>query len=678
MTVSWLANKIEQWPTTKLLPYSRNARTHSAEQIAQIAASIVEFGFSNPILAGSDGVIVAGHGRWAAAQKLGLEAVPVVVLDHLSPTQRRALVIADNRIAENAGWDDAMLRVELDALRDDDFDLSLTGFDTDALADLFEGEEGGDTGQTGDDEVPESQEAVISRPGDVWLLDGHRVLCGDATDAASYTVLMAGQKADMTFTDPPYSVNYANSAKDKMRGTNRPILNDNLGEDFEPFLKAALTPMLAHCNGAIYIAMSSSELDTLQSAFRSAGGKWSTFIIWAKNTFTMGRSDYQRQYEPILYGWSEGGKHHWCGDRDQSDVWQIKKPHKNDLHPCLCPGSEVLTDKGWRVIESLVDGNRVLAADGVFRPVKLVSSHFIEKPVFRIAVSDVEIAVDATGTVPSGGLLLVGAADVQKDRIEASVWAFGVGKESWLIEHRVLMGDTARDEVWTLLAAMLTETWTHESGAAMSLMRFALDTGFATQEAYAFVRSVHDPRVMAVKGVARGAALIGTPTAVDVTQRGKRLRRGIKLYSVTVGIAKLEFYNNLRKTADVLEDGTTVVYPAGYVHLPKVDAEFIQQLCAEQLITRRDRNGFAHREWQKMRERNESLDIYVYCRAAAAAAGLDRFEERHWLELKKQLGLPAPPATFRQTEILATPSGGLVESDGRRPARRVVRSRWLS
>ena len=337
MTVSWLANRIEQWPTAKLLPYSRNARTHSAEQIAQIAASIVEFGFSNPILAGSDGVIVAGHGRWAASQKLGLELVPVVVLDHLSPTQRRALVIADNRIAENAGWDDAMLRVELDALRDDDFDLSLTGFDADALADLFDGEEGGDTGQTGDDEVPESQEAVISRLGDVWLLDGHRVLCGDATDAASYTVLMAGQKADMVFVDPPYSVNYANSAKDKMRGTNRPILNDNLGEAFEPFLKAALTPMLAHCAGAIYIAMSSSELDTLQSAFRAAGGKWSTFIIWAKNTFTMGRSDYQRQYEPILYGWPEGGKHHWCGDRDQSDVWQIKKPHKNDLHPTMKP-----------------------------------------------------------------------------------------------------------------------------------------------------------------------------------------------------------------------------------------------------------------------------------------------------------------------------------------------------
>ena len=336
MTASWLANKIEQWPTGKLLPYARNARTHSDEQVAQIAASIVEFGFTSPILAGSDGIIVAGHGRLTAAQKLGLEVVPVVVLDHLTPTQRRALIIADNRIAENAGWDDAMLRVELDALRDDDFDLSLTGFDADALADLFEGDEG-DTGQTGDDEVPESQENVISRPGDVWLLGAHRVLCGDATDAASYDVLLQGKEVDMTVTDPPYNVNYANSAKDKMRGKDRAILNDNLGDGFYDFLLAALTPIMANCTGAVYVAMSSSELDVLQAAFREAGGKWSTFIIWAKNTFTMGRSDYQRQYEPILYGWPEGGKHHWCGDRDQSDVWQIKKPHKNDLHPTMKP-----------------------------------------------------------------------------------------------------------------------------------------------------------------------------------------------------------------------------------------------------------------------------------------------------------------------------------------------------
>jgi phage terminase large subunit GpA-like protein len=283
------------------------------------------------------------------------------------------------------------------------------------------------------------------------------------------------------------------------------------------------------------------------------------------------------------------------------------------------------------------------------------------------------------GTVPVGGLLLVGGADVQKDRIEASVWAFGRGKECWLVEHRVLMGDTAREPVWGQLAAMLGETWTHASGAAMPLSRMALDTGFATQEAYAFVRSCRDPRLMAVKGIARGAALIGTPTAVDVTQSGKKLRRGIKVFSVVGGIAKLEFYNNLRKSPDVQDDGVTVKYPAGFVHLPKVDAEFVQQLCAEQLITRRDRNGFAHREWQKMRERNEALDCYVYARASASAAGLDRFEERHWREMEKQLGLPPPPDPIATpAEILATPSGGLVVSDGRRVARRVVRSRWLS
>jgi len=283
------------------------------------------------------------------------------------------------------------------------------------------------------------------------------------------------------------------------------------------------------------------------------------------------------------------------------------------------------------------------------------------------------------GTVPLGGLLLVGGADVQKDRIETSVWAFGRGKECWLVEHRVLMGDTAREAVWGQLAALLGETWTHASGAAMPLSRMALDTGFATQEAYAFVRSCRDPRLMAVKGIARGAALIGTPTAVDVTQSGKKLRRGIKVFSVVGGIAKLEFYNNLRKAPDVQDDGLTVKYPTGFVHLPKVDAEFVQQLCAEQLITRRDRNGFAHREWQKMRERNEALDCYVYARASASAAGLDRFEERHWCELEKQLGLAPPPASISTpTEILATPSGGLVTSKARASNRRVVRSRWLS
>lgn len=284
------------------------------------------------------------------------------------------------------------------------------------------------------------------------------------------------------------------------------------------------------------------------------------------------------------------------------------------------------------------------------------------------------------GRIPAGGLLLVGGADVQKDRIEASIWAFGRGKESWLVEHRVLMGDTARDVVWKRLGELIAETWSHESGAQLPLARFALDTGFATQEAYTFVRLVRDPRVMAVKGVPKGAALVGTPTAVDLSQGGKKLRRGIKVFSVAVGIAKLEFYNNLRKAADVLEDSVTLRYPTGFVHLPKVDAEFVQQLCAEQLITRRDRNGFAIREWQKMRERNEALDCYVYARAAASAAGLDRFEERHWRELERQIGLSPPgdpdPQIEQATE--ATRRGGLAVSGTPRTGRRVIRSRWFS
>ena len=336
--MSWLADRIEHWPIDKLLPYVRNARQHSDEQIAQIAASIAEFGFVNPILTGADGVLVAGHGRLAAARKLGLPTVPVVVLDHLTPTQRRALVLADNRLAELATWDDALLRIELEALQDNGFDLDLTGFDADALAELLADEEPQIEGRTEDDAIPEMPEEPVSRPGDVWRLGPHRLVCGDATTAEAYARLFPdGERADMVFTDPPYNVNYANSAKDKLRGKHRPILNDALGEGFYDFLFDALALIMAHTRGAIYVAMSSSELDTLQAAFRAAGGHWSTFIIWAKNTFTLGRSDYQRQYEPILYGWPEGATRHWCGDRDQGDVWQIKKPAKNDLHPTMKP-----------------------------------------------------------------------------------------------------------------------------------------------------------------------------------------------------------------------------------------------------------------------------------------------------------------------------------------------------
>jgi DNA modification methylase len=199
------------------------------------------------------------------------------------------------------------------------------------------GEETTTEGETDEDAMPESGGPLTSKAGDIWICGEHRVICGDSTDADTYASVLGEDIADMVFTDPPYNVNYANSAKDKMRGKNRAIMNDNLGEGFYDFLLAALTPTLAHCRGGIYVAMSSSELDTLQSAFRAAGGHWSTFVIWAKNTFTLGRADYQRQYEPILYGWTEGGERYWCGDRDQGDVWQIKKPAKNDLHPTMKP-----------------------------------------------------------------------------------------------------------------------------------------------------------------------------------------------------------------------------------------------------------------------------------------------------------------------------------------------------
>ena len=200
--MNWLADKIEQWPTAKLLPYARNARTHSEEQVAQIAASIAEFGFTNPILAGSDGIIVAGHGRLAAAQKLGLERVPVVVLDHLSATQRRALVIADNRIAENAGWDDELLAIEFAELADAGFDNLLTGFTQDEIDALTP--EQIPEGLTDDDAVPDVQPDPVSKLGDVWLLGKHRVMCGDSTSIDAVEELMQGESAELCFTSPPY------------------------------------------------------------------------------------------------------------------------------------------------------------------------------------------------------------------------------------------------------------------------------------------------------------------------------------------------------------------------------------------------------------------------------------------------------------------------------------------
>jgi hypothetical protein len=228
-----MAERIELWPLDRLVPYARNPRTHSDEQIEQIAASIVEFGWTNPVLVDSDAGILAGHGRLAAARRLGLEQVPVVVLDHLSPAQRRAYIIADNKLALNAGWDEELLRQELAALEQDGFGLDVIGFSDEELAELLAGPAEEQAGLTDEDQVPEAPEEPVSRPGDLWLLGPHRVLCGDATVLADVERVLGGQLADMAFTDPPYNVDYGNSPKDKLRGKDRRILNDKLGAGFE-------------------------------------------------------------------------------------------------------------------------------------------------------------------------------------------------------------------------------------------------------------------------------------------------------------------------------------------------------------------------------------------------------------------------------------------------------------
>ena len=319
-----------------LIPYIHNPKTHPPEQVAKIAASIAEFGFDQPIVIDGQGIIIKGHGRREASLRLGLQLVPVVVRDDLSPAQIKAARLADNKTAESP-WDEELLGLELATLQEQSFDLALTGFSEEEIEALLCDSEEPQPDLAEDDVVPEAPEAAVTVPGDVWLLGNHRLLCGDATEIEVVEKVLAGCLADMVFSDPPYNVNYGAAMKDKLRKKHRRIANDNLGDGFERFLRESCANILAVTKGAIYICMSSSELHTLYRAFTEAGGHWSTFLIWAKNTFTMGRSDYQRQYEPILYGWKEGTDHYWCGARDQGDVWHVKKPLANDLHPTMKP-----------------------------------------------------------------------------------------------------------------------------------------------------------------------------------------------------------------------------------------------------------------------------------------------------------------------------------------------------
>ena len=284
MTLSFAPERIEQWPLERLKPYARNAKTHGADQVAKIAGSMAQFGWTVPVLVSGDGEVIAGHGRILAATQLGLTEAPVIVLDHLTEEQRRAYRLADNKLTELGAWDEALLAGELQELLAEDFDLSLIGFSDAELDQLLAFDDGGED-DAGDDEedVPEAPEDPVSRPGDLWLLGPHRLLCGDATVITDLDRLMAGSKADLCFTDSPYNVDYAGGVGAEKAGKGRRILNDALGDGFERFLHDACISIIAHTAGAIYMCMSSSELHTLQKAFVAAGGHWSTFIIWAKD-----------------------------------------------------------------------------------------------------------------------------------------------------------------------------------------------------------------------------------------------------------------------------------------------------------------------------------------------------------------------------------------------------------
>ncbi len=315
-----------------LIPYAENARTHSDDQVAQIAASIAEFGFVNPVLVDAAGVLVAGHGRVMAAKRLGMAAIPAIRLGHLTEAQARALRLADNQIALNSGWDEALLAAEIARIRDEAVvDLDVLGFSGMELDRLLAA---ADTGLDQDaDDAPAPPAVPVIRTGDLWRCGGHRLLCGDATKLADVQRALGDHSlADTAWTDPSYNVAYQGGTAARMT-----IANDALGQGFLDFLRPALTNLLSVTKGACYVCMSSSEWPTVHRAWQEAGGKWSSTIIWAKNTFALGRADYHQQFEAMLYGWKAGAQHYWCGARDQGNVWHFDKPARNDLHPTMKP-----------------------------------------------------------------------------------------------------------------------------------------------------------------------------------------------------------------------------------------------------------------------------------------------------------------------------------------------------
>jgi DNA modification methylase len=316
--------KIEQIAVSALLPYLSNSRTHSDAQVAQIAASIKEFGWTNPILIDGDNTIIAGHGRLLAARKLGMDEVPSIVIDHLSKAQQRALVIADNQLALNAGWDMDMLKAEIEDLQLDDFDLNILGFDDKFLDGLLEPEP--TAGLTDEDAVPEVPETPKTVLGDVWLLGNHRLMCGDSTSIDAVEKLMDGQKPNTMVTDPPYGVKLDQSWRDKAlgdkamgKGNAHLVENDDKADWTEVW-------SLFDWNVA-YVWHASSFTDVVMNSLRNAGLEPSQQIIWNKSVMVMGRSDYHFKHEPCWYAIRKGKNHNWKGDRKQTTIWDAAPPN---------------------------------------------------------------------------------------------------------------------------------------------------------------------------------------------------------------------------------------------------------------------------------------------------------------------------------------------------------------
>lgn len=316
---------------SKLVPYVNNARTHNAQQITKLRSSLREFGFINPVIIDREYNVIAGHGRILAAKEEGIEEVPCVFVDYLTPAQKKAYILADNRMAMDAGWDEELLRVEIEALQAESFDVGLTGFDEKDIAELFAGEDG-DAQEDDFDVDEELQKPPVSKSGDVWLLGNHRLICGDSTKEETYAVLMDGKKANLVVTDPPYNVNYEGSAGK--------IQNDNMENDkFYQFLFDAFQNMEKAMadDASIYVFHADTEGLNFRKAFSDAGFYLSGTCIWKKQSLVLGRSPYQWQHEPCLYGWKKKGRHQWYSDRKQTTIWEFDKPKKNGDHPTMKP-----------------------------------------------------------------------------------------------------------------------------------------------------------------------------------------------------------------------------------------------------------------------------------------------------------------------------------------------------